>query len=45
MLTNILPKYSVSQTMGYLIRESAPINGHDGGRESVGTTVGGRRPL
>ena len=32
MLTNILPKYSVSRIMGYLIRESAPINGHDGGR-------------
>lgn len=45
MLISILQKYSVSQIMGYLIRESAPINGHDSGRESVGTTVGGRRPL
>lgn len=45
MLISILPKYSVSQIMGYLIRESAPINGHDSGRESVGTTVGGRHPL
>ena len=45
MLISIPPKYSVSQIMGHLIRESAPINGHDSGRESVGTTVGGRRPL
>ena len=26
-------------------RGSAPIGGHDSGRESVGTTVGNRRPL
>ena len=26
-------------------RGSAPIGGHDSGRESAGTTVGNRRPL